>query len=75
MAALMQKTSLSAGFSSRVSRVSPKAARSVRVQAYGPDRPLWFPGNPAPAHLTGTLAGDYGFDPLFLGQEPETLRW
>jgi light-harvesting complex I chlorophyll a/b binding protein 5 len=25
--------------------------------------------------LDGTLAGDYGFDPLFLGQEPETLKW
>jgi len=50
-----------------------KAARSVRVQAA--DRPLWFPGNDAPAHLNGTLAGDYGFDPLSLGQEPETLRW
>ena len=39
------------------------------------DRPLWFPGNPAPAHLDGSLAGDYGFDPLNLGQEPDTLRW
>lgn len=31
-----------------------QAARSVSVRAYGPDRPLWFPGNPAPAHLDGT---------------------
>ncbi|GIL55109.1 hypothetical protein Vafri_10722 [Volvox africanus] len=50
-----------------------QTARSVRVQAA--TRPVWFPGNPPPAHLDGTLAGDYGFDPLFLGQEPQTLKW
>ncbi|KAG2435799.1 hypothetical protein HXX76_006995 [Chlamydomonas incerta] len=50
-----------------------QAPRAVRAQAL--TRPVWFPGNPAPAHLDGTLAGDYGFDPLFLGQEKETLRW
>ena len=38
----------------------PQAARVVRVAAAA-DRPLWFPGNPAPAHLDGSLAGDYGF--------------
>jgi len=48
--------------------------RVVRAAAAA-DRPLWFPGNPAPAHLDGSLAGDYGFDPLNLGQEPDTLRW
>jgi len=30
-------------------------------------RPLWMPGTKAPAHLKGTLPGDYGFDPLELG--------
>jgi len=50
-----------------------KAARTVRVQAA--DRPLWFPGNDAPSYLDGTLAGDYGFDPLGLGSDPEYLRW
>ena len=30
-------------------------------------RPLWMPGTAAPAHLKGTLPGDYGFDPLDLG--------
>lgn len=38
-------------------------------------RPLWLPGNPAPAHLNGTLAGDFGFDPLGLGKDAEALRW
>jgi hypothetical protein len=30
-------------------------------------RPLWLPGTEAPAHLTGALVGDFGFDPLKLG--------
>lgn len=55
--------------------VRPAAAsrRSVVVQASS--RPLWLPGNPAPAYLNGTLAGDFGFDPLGLGKDPEALRW
>lgn len=28
-----------------------------------------------PAHLDGSLAGDYGFDPLGLGADPEALKW
>lgn len=52
-----------------------QAARTVQVSASAAERPVWFPGNPAPAHLTGKLAGDYGFDPLRLGEEPETLKW
>ena len=29
----------------------------------------------APAHLDGTIAGDYGFDPLGLGADPERLKY
>jgi len=47
--------------------------RSVRVNAA--TRPVWYPGNPPPAHLDGKLAGDYGFDPLSLGSDPEVLKW
>jgi len=36
---------------------------------------MWLPGSPAPAHLDGSLAGDYGFDPLSLGADPEALKW
>jgi light-harvesting complex II chlorophyll a/b binding protein 5 len=41
---------------------------------YGPDRKLYLPGgllDPAdvPTYLTGELAGDYGYDPLGLGQD------
>ncbi|KAL5698338.1 Photosystem I chlorophyll a/b-binding protein 6 [Ranunculus cassubicifolius] len=40
-----------------------------------PDRPLWFPGSSSPEWLDGSLPGDFGFDPLGLGSDPETLRW
>ncbi|CAF2109471.1 hypothetical protein F2Q70_00040218 [Brassica cretica] len=40
-----------------------------------PDRPMWFPGTSPPEWLDGSLPGDFGFDPLGLGSDPETLRW
>uniref|UniRef100_A0A0F7H162 Chlorophyll a-b binding protein, chloroplastic n=1 Tax=Habenaria pantlingiana TaxID=1498489 RepID=A0A0F7H162_9ASPA len=40
-----------------------------------PDRPLWFPGSSPPEWLDGSLPGDFGFDPLGLGSDPELLRW
>ncbi|KAE9605783.1 putative chlorophyll A-B binding protein [Lupinus albus] len=40
-----------------------------------PDRPLWFPGSTPPAWLDGSLPGDFGFDPLGLSSDPESLRW
>ncbi|KAF5177450.1 Chlorophyll a-b binding protein [Thalictrum thalictroides] len=48
---------------------------SVRAAAAGADRPLWFPGSTPPAWLDGSLPGDFGFDPLGLGSDPESLRW
>eukprot|EP00803_Ostreobium_quekettii_P008887 evm.model.scf_1873.2 EVM.evm.TU.scf_1873.2 scf_1873:9469-11814(-) len=50
-----------------------QAARNVAVKAV--DRPVWYPGNDPPAHLDGSLPGDYGFDPLGLGSDPELLKW
>ncbi|KAL9313003.1 hypothetical protein ACSQ67_018455 [Phaseolus vulgaris] len=38
-------------------------------------RPTWLPGLDPPPYLDGTLAGDFGFDPLGLAEDPETLRW
>ncbi|XP_068643511.1 photosystem I chlorophyll a/b-binding protein 5, chloroplastic [Aristolochia californica] len=38
-------------------------------------RATWLPGLDPPPHLDGTLAGDFGFDPLGLGEDPESLRW
>ena len=46
---------------SSVAKASP-SRRTVVVQASS--RTLWLPNSTAPAHLTGKLAGDNGFDPL-----------
>uniref|UniRef100_A0A0F7GZZ4 Chlorophyll a-b binding protein, chloroplastic n=1 Tax=Pelargonium nanum TaxID=59882 RepID=A0A0F7GZZ4_9ROSI len=51
-----------------------KAASSVCVPL-PPDRPLWFPGSSPPEWLDGSLPGDFGFDPLGLGSDPELLKW
>jgi len=45
---------------------------------YGPDRKLFLPGGllareDVPAYLDGTLPGDYGYDPLGLGQDADAL--
>merc|ERR550514_1987400 len=47
----------------------PKIASSVD------NRPVWFPGNAPPAHLDGSMSGDFGFDPLRLGTDPDMLKW
>eukprot|EP00892_Ulva_mutabilis_P004848 jgi/Ulvmu1/2735/UM014_0192.1 len=56
-----------------------RAARSTKaprgVVARAADRPLWNPGSPAPEWLDGSLPGDYGFDPLGLGSDPEVLKY
>jgi light-harvesting complex I chlorophyll a/b binding protein 5 len=49
------------------------ANRSVVVRAAA--RPSWLPGTDIPAHLDGSLAGDFGFDPLNLAKDPEARRW
>ncbi|MEW5301145.1 MAG: hypothetical protein WDW38_004681 [Sanguina aurantia] len=52
---------------------TPVSARRAVVVAAA--RPMWYPGATAPKHLNGTMAGDYGFDPLRLGTNPESLKW
>ncbi|MEW5318963.1 MAG: hypothetical protein WDW38_010141 [Sanguina aurantia] len=37
--------------------------------------PSWAPGFTLPAHLDGTLRGDFGFDPLNLGADEGKLKW
>ncbi len=48
MALLMKKAS------SAVRPASASRARPAVVVRAAADRPLWFPGNPAPAHLDGS---------------------
>jgi len=38
-------------------------------------RQMWYPGAQAPPHLTGEMAGDYGFDPLRIGVNNHSLPW
>jgi light-harvesting complex I chlorophyll a/b binding protein 1 len=33
----------------------------------------WLPGSYRPAHLDGSMVGDFGFDPLGFGKNPEAL--
>jgi len=40
-----------------------------------PPPSLMFAGAKAPKHLEGKMAGDFGFDPLGLGTDPERLKW
>lgn len=49
----------------------PNCRTVVRAQS----RPTWLPGLDPPSYLDGTLAGDFGFDPLGLGEDPESLKW
>eukprot|EP00803_Ostreobium_quekettii_P006043 evm.model.scf_430.2 EVM.evm.TU.scf_430.2 scf_430:8833-11766(-) len=39
------------------------------------DRPSWCPGSTPPAHLDGSMTGDFGYDPLGLGANPEAMKW
>ncbi|CAG9464150.1 unnamed protein product [Pedinophyceae sp. YPF-701] len=64
-------------FAGKAMVAAPAAAKrtnkSVRVQAA--DRPMWLVGAEAPAHLDGSMPGDFGFDPLNLGADAKALRW
>ncbi len=56
---------------------SASSKRTIRNVSAKAGRPIWYPGNEAetPEYLDGTLAGDFGFDPLGLGSSPEQLAW
>lgn len=52
-----------------------KKKRSSSVVVRSAQRATWLPGLDPPTHLNGTLVGDFGFDPLGLGEDPKSLRW
>ncbi|OAY71298.1 Chlorophyll a-b binding protein 7, chloroplastic, partial [Ananas comosus] len=58
----------------RHAHATPTPPRASRLVARA-QRATWLPGLDPPPHLDGTLAGDFGFDPLGLGEDPESLRW
>lgn len=72
--ARVQKSFMGSSKAFQVARVSCNARRTMVVQAA--DRPMWLGSSmEPPSYLDGTLAGDYGFDPLGLGSDPERLTW
>lgn len=50
-----------------------KQKRATLVNAA--NRQVWAPGAPIPSYLDGSLAGDFGFDPLGLAADPRSLSW
>ncbi|CAN6279893.1 unnamed protein product [Urochloa humidicola] len=66
------------GWSKRTLAMPAHHAQSSRARVVvraSTQRATWLPGLDAPAHLDGTLPGDFGFDPLGLGEEPDALKW
>jgi hypothetical protein len=78
MAALIAQQTAVSGLKARVARrgVAARASRArvVAVSASAA-RPNYFPGTTPPKHLDGTMPGDYGFDPLNLGEDKAALEW
>ncbi|KAF3446662.1 hypothetical protein FNV43_RR11842 [Rhamnella rubrinervis] len=64
------------GITSKPFSAQPGTTRSyTRSVTRAQLRPTWLPGLDPPPYLDGSLAGDYGFDPLGLGEDPDSLRW
>jgi len=72
--ASLKRTPARAFARAAVAKRSVAVSRSV-VSVAASDRPMWKMNATAPAHLDGTLPGDYGFDPLGLGVDPDRLKW
>merc|ERR1711977_196744 len=65
-------------FSKTISAKSPSRkviVRKVGCESREGERESWLPGCSIPAHLDGSLPGDFGFDPLGLGKDPAALKW
>lgn len=76
MAVAMRAVSIrfasSAASSSKAKAPRRSAARASWLPGEG--KATWLPGGDTPAYLDGSLPGDYGYDPLGLGETPEALE-
>ncbi|GIL59855.1 hypothetical protein Vafri_14563 [Volvox africanus] len=61
------------------SAVASRPAVSRKAVVTCVARQSWLPGSEIPKHLDSpaalAMAGNFGFDPLGLGKDPEALRW
>merc|ERR1712216_350134 len=84
MAAMLARSMIAAkaapfAGSTRALSAKPVARASVRssltVRAEGLEGMSWYPGAEGPDYLDGSMAGDYGFDPLRLGGNSTLLPY
>jgi len=77
MAALSSSTSFArTSFAGQQVTVQTRSVKAERAQVVvNAQRKLWLPGSKPPAHLDGSLPGDFGFDPLNLGKDPSALSY
>lgn len=73
------KTSFLSGTSntrlSRSVQVAAAPLSSPQVLKIEAKKGEWLPGLASPPYLNGSLAGDNGFDPLGLAEDPAALNW
>merc|ERR1712060_474049 len=75
---IMQASSLTkvnSGLNGALKRSSVGVSHRRRLVISNAKAGNWYPGAASPKWLDGSLPGDYGFDPLKLGTEPEQLKW
>ena len=73
--ATSQITAAKAAFAGKAVRGSVTTRAAVVSTKVTCAAKSWMPGSKHPAHLDGSLVGDFGFDPLGLGKKPEDLAW
>lgn len=74
MAASLKALKGSKALTARPARAGVRA-RAPATVVCSANRTTWLPNLTPPAHLKGTMVGDFGFDPLGLGQDADRLKW